>query len=218
MQQARREEGPRLAVHRRRHGCCAGVEATDARDRKSTHRDQEQRMSQKVAYVTGGMGGIGTAICQRLHQDGFTVIAGCGPSRDYAKWLGEQTALGYTFHASVGNVADWDSTVDAFTKVQGRARPDRRAGQQRRHHARPLFRKMTPRRLGRGDRDQPEQHVQRHQAGDRRHGRAAAGAASSTSPRSTARRASSARPTTRPPRPACTASRWRWRRKWRARA
>ena len=42
-------------------------------------------MAQKVAYVTGGMGGIGTAICQRLHKDGFTVIAGCGPSRDYNK-------------------------------------------------------------------------------------------------------------------------------------
>ena len=37
-------------------------------------------MSQKVAYVTGGMGGIGTAICQRLHKEGFKVIAGCGPT------------------------------------------------------------------------------------------------------------------------------------------
>ena len=37
-------------------------------------------MANKVAYVTGGMGGIGTAICQRLAKDGFTVIAGCGPS------------------------------------------------------------------------------------------------------------------------------------------
>jgi acetoacetyl-CoA reductase len=72
----------------------------------------------RVAYVTGGMGGIGTAICQRLHKDGFTVIAGCGPSRDYAKWLGEQKALGFTFHASVGNVGDWDSTVAAFDKVK----------------------------------------------------------------------------------------------------
>ena len=35
-------------------------------------------MSQKIAYVTGGMGGIGTAICQRLAKDGFKVIAGCG--------------------------------------------------------------------------------------------------------------------------------------------
>jgi len=71
-------------------------------------------MSQKIAYVTGGMGGIGTCICHRLHRDGFKVIAGCGPSRDHAKWIAEQKALGYTFYASVGNVADWDSTVEAF--------------------------------------------------------------------------------------------------------
>ena len=76
-------------------------------------------MSQKVAYVTGGMGGIGTAICQRLHKEGFTVIAGCGPTRDHAKWIAEQAALGFTFHASVGNVGNWDSTVDAFAKAKG---------------------------------------------------------------------------------------------------
>ena len=74
-------------------------------------------MAQKVAYVTGGMGGIGTAICQRLHKDGFKVIAGCGPTRDFTKWIGEQKALGYTFYTSVGNVADWDSTVQAFSKA-----------------------------------------------------------------------------------------------------
>ena len=75
-------------------------------------------MAQKVAYVTGGMGGIGTAICQRLHKDGFKVIAGCGPTRDFDKWLKEQKELGYTFYASVGNVGDWDSTVEAFTKTK----------------------------------------------------------------------------------------------------
>ena len=75
-------------------------------------------MGQKVAYVTGGMGGIGTAICQRLHKDGFKVIAGCGPSRDYRKWLDEQAQLGYTFYASVGNVGDWESTVEAFNQTK----------------------------------------------------------------------------------------------------
>jgi acetoacetyl-CoA reductase len=74
-------------------------------------------MSQKIAYVTGGMGGIGTAICHRLHKMGYKVIAGCGPSRDFDKWLGEQKALGYSFHASVGNVADWESTTEAFSKA-----------------------------------------------------------------------------------------------------
>ena len=77
----------------------------------------------KVAYVTGGMGGIGTAICQRLAKGGFKVIAGCGPSRDHAKWLAEQEALGYTFFASVGNVADWDSTVAAFQKASAEHGP-----------------------------------------------------------------------------------------------
>ena len=65
-------------------------------------------MSKKVAYVTGGMGGIGTAICQRLHKDGFLVIAGCGPTRDFVKWINEQKALGFDFHTSVGNVSEWD--------------------------------------------------------------------------------------------------------------
>lgn len=80
-------------------------------------------MAQKVAYVTGGMGGIGTGICQRLAKDGYKVIAGCGPSRDFQKWLDEQKALGFTFHASVGNVADWQSTVDAFAKAKAEHGP-----------------------------------------------------------------------------------------------
>jgi acetoacetyl-CoA reductase len=79
---------------------------------------EEKKMSQKVAYVTGGMGGIGTAICQRLHTEGFKVIAGCGPTRDHAKWIAEQAALGFTFYASAGNVGDWESTVQAFAKTK----------------------------------------------------------------------------------------------------
>ena len=76
-------------------------------------------MSKKIAYVTGGMGGIGTSICQRLARDGFTVVAGCGPNSPRKdKWLAEQKALGFAFVASEGNVADWDSTAAAFAKVK----------------------------------------------------------------------------------------------------
>jgi acetoacetyl-CoA reductase len=74
-------------------------------------------MKGRLAYVTGGMGGIGTTMCQRLHRDRFTVVAGCGPSRDHARWIAEQKVLGYEFHTSVGNVGDWDSTVAAFERV-----------------------------------------------------------------------------------------------------
>lgn len=80
-------------------------------------------MENRVAYVTGGMGGIGTVICQRLAKSGFTVVAGCGPSRNFKQWIDEQAALGFTFHASVGNVADWDSTREAFAKVKAEVGP-----------------------------------------------------------------------------------------------
>jgi acetoacetyl-CoA reductase len=80
-------------------------------------------MTQRVAYVTGGMGGIGTALCQRLHKEGHRVIAGCGPSRDHEKWLGEQKALGFTFYASVGNVGNWESTTAAFEKSKSEHGP-----------------------------------------------------------------------------------------------
>jgi acetoacetyl-CoA reductase len=73
----------------------------------------------RIAYVTGGMGGIGTAICQRLYKQGFIVVAGCGPnSPRKTKWLADQKALGFDIHASEGNVADWESTKIAFDKVK----------------------------------------------------------------------------------------------------
>jgi acetoacetyl-CoA reductase len=53
-----------------------------------------------------------------MHKEGFKVVAGCGPTRDHAKWIAEQAALGFTFYASVGNVGNWDSTVEAFTKAK----------------------------------------------------------------------------------------------------
>ena len=76
-------------------------------------------MSKKVAYVTGGMSGIGTSICQRLAKDGFTVVAGCGPNSPRKdRWLAEQKELGFDFIASEGNVSDWESTKAAFDKVK----------------------------------------------------------------------------------------------------
>lgn len=76
-------------------------------------------MTQRIAYVTSGMGSLGTAICRRLAQDGFIVIAGCAPnSGRKASWLEDNKKLGFDFIASEGNVADWDSTVKAFEKIR----------------------------------------------------------------------------------------------------
>jgi len=170
-------------------------------------------MSQRVAYVTGGMGGIGTAICQRLHKEGFKVIAGCGPTRDFQKWLDEQKALGYTFYASVGNVAEWDSTVEAFAKAKAEHGSIdvlvNNAGITRDR----MFLKMSREDWAAVMSTNLDSmfNVTKQVVPDMVE---KAGAASSTSARSTVKKARPARPTTRPPRPACTVFPWRWRRNW----
>ena len=174
-------------------------------------------MSQKVAYVTGGMGGIGTAILPTPAQGRLQGHRWLRPHARLRQVAGEQKALGYTFYASAGNVGDWDSTVEAFAKAKGRAWQHRCAGEQRRHHARPHVREDDARGLGRRHRNQPQQHVQRDQAGCCRHGGKRLGRIVNISSVN-GERARPARPTIRPPRPACTASPWRWRRNWPPRA
>ena len=61
----------------------------------------------KVALVTGGMGGLGTALCRRLGQQGFTVALTYSPAnRDPEGWLAAQRDDGYRFRAWRLDVAD----------------------------------------------------------------------------------------------------------------
>lgn len=69
-------------------------------------------MSQKVALVTGGMGGIGTAICQTLAKKGYKVATTYhkGGDHEAAKlWQNEQKHLGYEFAIFYCDVADFES-------------------------------------------------------------------------------------------------------------
>lgn len=76
-------------------------------------------MTLRIAYVTSGMGSIGTAICQALARSGHTVVAGCAPgSARKSTWLREQRELGYDFITSEGNATDWTSTCAAFAQVR----------------------------------------------------------------------------------------------------
>ena len=45
------------------------------------------KKKKKSHTSTGGMGGIGTAICRKLYSLGLCRIAGCGPNRDFTSWL-----------------------------------------------------------------------------------------------------------------------------------
>ena len=81
-------------------------------------------MTQRVAFVTGGMGGIGTAICKRLATNGNKVVANCLPSYDKKdEWLQKMRAEGYDVYAAEGNVEDYESCADMFYKLRSAVGP-----------------------------------------------------------------------------------------------
>lgn len=76
-------------------------------------------MNKRIALVTGGMGGLGTAICQRLYKDGYKVLVNCLPGYpDKAAWLEKQRSLGYEFHAAEGDVSDYDSCTQMIAAIE----------------------------------------------------------------------------------------------------
>src|ERR1700689_898842 len=60
--------------------------------------------------VTGGMGGLGEAICIKLANLGDTVVSTYSPTNTKsAEWLAGMKDKGYHFHAFACDVTDWES-------------------------------------------------------------------------------------------------------------
>ena len=71
----------------------------------------------KVALITGGMGGIGTAICRKLSDDGFKVVTTYSKPGKETAWLEENKAEGYTFHAYECDVTNFDACSALAEKI-----------------------------------------------------------------------------------------------------
>src|ERR1700716_1181823 len=88
-------------------------------DTGESSRDQSIPAVSRIAFVSGGMGGIGSAICRRLGAAGHTIIAGCLPGYERKdEWLGRMRGEGYRVHAAEGDVSDFDSCAEMFYNVR----------------------------------------------------------------------------------------------------
>ena len=82
-------------------------------------------MIRRVALITGGMGGIGTAVCKTLAKvNGNVVVANCLPGYDRKEdWLEAMNKEGYEVHAAEGDVSDFDSTSAMVRRIESEIGP-----------------------------------------------------------------------------------------------
>ena len=82
-------------------------------------RDETLPVVSRIAFVSDGMGGIGSAICQRLAASGHTVVAGCLPGYEKKEeWLAAMRKDGWRVHAAEGDVANYESCASMFYNVR----------------------------------------------------------------------------------------------------
>ncbi|MBS0338058.1 MAG: acetoacetyl-CoA reductase [Proteobacteria bacterium] len=83
-------------------------------------------MTRRVALITGGMGGIGTAVCRKLAKsNGNVVVANCLPGYPQKDaWLAAMRKEGLeNVHAAEGDVSDFDSTAAMVRQVEAEVGP-----------------------------------------------------------------------------------------------
>jgi acetoacetyl-CoA reductase len=74
--------------------------------------------TKRVAFVTGGMGGLGTAISRRLHDMGMSVAMSHSEQNDHVvAWLTQERDAGRSFHAYEMNVTEYDSCSHCARRV-----------------------------------------------------------------------------------------------------
>lgn len=98
-------------------------------------------MSKKVALVTGGTGGIGTAICQQLIKDGYAVATTFYRSNLLEAWLAEEK-LDVT--TSRCDVTDWESCQAMAQEITDKLGPVDILVNNAGITSDSTFRKMTP--------------------------------------------------------------------------
>ncbi|MFP4137388.1 MAG: acetoacetyl-CoA reductase [Halomonas sp.] len=80
--------------------------------------------SSHVAWVTGGTGGIGSAICRSLAAEGYKVVAGYRNPEKAKAWLEEQKAAGFdNIDISGIDLADYDACVKGVKEIEEKHGP-----------------------------------------------------------------------------------------------
>jgi len=74
---------------------------------------------QRIAVVTGGMGGLGETISTKMADAGYRVVVTYSPSNTkFKSWLEDMKKRGYSFAAFPVDVADFDACAKQCASIQ----------------------------------------------------------------------------------------------------
>jgi acetoacetyl-CoA reductase len=81
-------------------------------------------MAQRIALITGGMGGLGESISTKMADAGFKVVVTHSPgNKNAAAWVADYKSKGYTFAAYGVDVADYSSCAACVAKLRAEVGP-----------------------------------------------------------------------------------------------
>src|ERR1700680_3078319 len=88
----------------------SSVDSRSSTFHESIQETKSMATKKRIALVTGGMGGLGEAVCIKLAALGYTVVTTYSPGNTKAQeWLETMKQQGYDFYAYLCDVTDWES-------------------------------------------------------------------------------------------------------------
>jgi acetoacetyl-CoA reductase len=76
------------------------------------------KQNKYVALITGATGGLGTAMCQKLHNEGFRVVGNYNNAEKAEKWKQQQKEIGYEFDMFQCDVANYEAVGKMIEQIE----------------------------------------------------------------------------------------------------
>ena len=79
--------------------------------------------NKRIALVTGATGGLGTAMCKKLVDDGYSVVGNYRTKQKADEWMQHMKSEGYAIQLFAGDVSDFDDTGRMISEIESSVGP-----------------------------------------------------------------------------------------------
>ncbi|MDZ4666191.1 MAG: acetoacetyl-CoA reductase [Bacteroidota bacterium] len=79
--------------------------------------------SKRTVLVTGATGGLGTAMCKKLQQDGYNVVGNYHTKEKAEKWMEQMKSEGFDIKLFYGDVSDFSSAAAMIKEIEEKVGP-----------------------------------------------------------------------------------------------